>query len=432
MVVEGPRSRLVSSLSILRAPDTTYARWEARYGRTYRVRAVNGDVICTSDTDVIRDLFRAKDDEVEAFRPDLAASFLGDRSVLALSGEAHRRERKLLMPPFHGERMRAYGEHIQRATLEAVAGWSAGDRVVMADTMLAVSLAVIARAVFGATDRETHDAWVQDLRHYIEAFSPLTLFVPALQTGLNPWWRRFERARDVLDARILDAIAARRREPPGDDVLSMLAHATYEDGSPMPDRAALDELKTLLFAGHETTQISMAWAIYQLHRTPDALARLQAELDAADGAPDTLAALPYLDGVVQETLRIDPIVPDVLRTLTVPLRLGSFDLPAGTHLAPLAARVHADPAIYPNPRAFDPSRFVDHRFRPWEFLPFGGGTRRCLGAALATYEMRIVLGTLLKHVELALDGDDRMVRRTVTLAPEHGVRMRVTRIRADA
>jgi len=426
MVAPGPRFRLPTSLAILRDPDRAYERWKARYGATFLARAVNGDVVITGDPAVIRDLFRATDHQVEPFRPEVFAPLLGPNSLFALKGEAHVEERKLLMPPFHGQRMRAYGELIQQCTLAELEGWRPGDRVVMSDAMLTVSLQVIVQAVFGVQDAEGQARWEALLRETIDAFDPLALFVPQLQKAWFPPYRRFAAARDALHAGLMDHIRQARAAPRGDDILSLLLDATYSDGRPMSDEAMRDELISLLFAGHETTQISMAWALYRLHERPETLHRLREELDASGDAPATLAKLPYLSAVVDETLRIDPIVPDVIRTLTVPMQLGPHHLSAGTHVAPVAAMVHRDPTIYPDPERFEPQRFLDGRFRPWEFLPFGGGTRRCVGAALATYEMKIVLGTLLRRVELALDGDDHLVRRTVTLAPRRGVPTTIT------
>ena len=425
MIPSGPRFRLPTSLAILRNPDRAYQRWKGRYGSTFLARAVNGDVVITGDPVVIRDLFRATDHQVEPFRPDVLAPLLGPHSIFALKGQAHVEERKLLMPPFHGQRMRAYGDVIQACTLAELARWQPGDRVVMSDAMLTVSLQVIVQAVFGVQDAAGQAHWEALLRETIDAFDPLALFVPQLQKSWYPPYRRFAAARDALHAGLMEHIRRARSAPRGDDILSLLLDATYADGGAMSDEALRDELISLLFAGHETTQISMAWALYRLHERPETLHRLRAELDEAGSEPDALAKLPYLSAVVDETLRIDPIVPDVLRTLTVPMQLGPHQLAAGTHVAPVAAMVHRDPALYPDPDLFEPQRFLDGRFRPWEFLPFGGGTRRCVGAALATYEMKIVLGTMLQRVALVPDGVDRLVRRTVTLAPKRGVPMRV-------
>jgi cytochrome P450 len=327
------------------------------------------------------------------------------------------------MPPFHGARMRAYGEAILRSTEEACARIQPGDTLPMAEVMLEVSLSVILRAIFGVD----HDLprWMDLLRGPIDTLSPIALFVPATQHALVPSWRRFVEARDALDRAIRDIVAEHRAAGvAGEDILSMMLDARYDDGEPMSDDAVRDELVTLLFAGHETTQISMAWALKRIHDDPVLLADLRDEVDGSDGSPHDLARLPLLGATVDETLRIDPIVPDVLRTVLVDMELGGHPVKAGAFVAPVASIVHHDPELYPEPSAFRPRRFIDRSYRPWEFLPFGGGTRRCVGAALATYEMKLVLGTVLRRLALENDGDDWMVRRTVTMGPKRGAPMR--------
>ncbi|MEO0606105.1 MAG: cytochrome P450, partial [Myxococcota bacterium] len=369
-------------------------------------------------------------DEVEPFGVHAAVALLGPQSLLLVRGEAHRREREILTPPFHGRRMNAYGQVMREAALRATADWRVGDDVVLADTFLRISLDIIVHAVFGVLDADDAVRWTETLRQLVRRTLPAALFVPALQTpffGLSPW-DRFAVARDRLDVLIAEAIRMRRASGErGPDLLSLMLDATYDDGTPMPDSAIRDELVTMLFAGHETTQIALAWAVYRLHRRPDALERLLDELSANDDDPEVLAKLPWLDAVVKESLRMQPIVPDIVRTLTVDLTLGGHDLPSGTHVAPVAALVHADPELYPEPEAFRPERFEERTFRPWEYLPFGGGVRRCIGAALATWEMKVVLGTLLPRFGFALRGTETAVRRNITMGPRHGVRVRITR-----
>ena len=427
------RSRFLTTWRIARQPFEAYARWRAKHGDTYLVRAINGDVVVTASTDMIRDLFRARTDEVEPFGVDAAVAFLGSRSLLLVRGEAHRRERELLTPPFHGRRMKAYGAAMRDATLRATERWRAGSEVVLADTFLSISLDIIVHAVFGVLGENDKARWTAALRTLVRRVSPAALFAPVLQTsffGLSPW-DRFVEAREQLDALIYEAIRARRVSGErGDDLLSLMLDATYTDGTPMPDEGIRDELVTMLFAGHETTQIAMSWAVYRLHRRQETLARLLEDLAAHPDDPETLAQLPWLDAVVKESLRLQPIVPDIVRTLTVDQTLGGHELPAGTHVAPVAALVHADPELYPQPDAFRPERFVDHTFRPWEFLPFGGGVRRCIGAALATWEMKVVLGTLLPRFELEMRSIEYPVRRNITMGPRHGVRAEVRAVRS--
>lgn len=423
-----PGSRLFTTWRIARDPFRAYAQWRKAHGDTYVVRAINGDVVVTCAPELIRDLFRARTDQVEPFGVKAAVPLLGPRSVLLVAGDAHRREREVLTPPFHGRRMSAYGELMQQAAHQATAHWRPGDRVVLTDVFLDISLEIILRAVFGVVDDRDQARFREALQRLVATIWPAALFAPALQVsvfGLSPW-DRFMAARDRFDALLADAIAARRASGDrGPDLLSLLLDSTYDDGSPMSDAAIRDELVTMLFAGHETTQIAMAWAVYRLHRRPATLQRLRAELDDSDGSPEALARLPWLDAVVQETLRLQPIVPDIVRTLSVDLELGGQAFPAGTHVAPVAALVHARADLFPDPQAFRPERFVDRKFRPWEFIPFGGGVRRCIGAALATWEMKVVLGTLIARWGLELRGEETPVRRNITMGPRHGVRATV-------
>lgn len=427
-IPSGPWPRLWNTVRLMRDPYGTYRRCREKYGDTFWFRAVNGDVLCTCEPEVIADLLKADSDEVKPFAVDALSPLLGQNSVLALWGHRHREERKLLMPPFHGERMRAYGGVMVESVQEVCGGWAEGQEVVAADAMLAVSLRVIVRAVFGVLEPQRVAQWTEAIVRLVGVTSPILLFVPSLQRaplGLGPWARLVE-ARDALDALLLGEIRERRRTGArGTDILSMMLDATRQDGGALLEMDVRDELVTLLFAGHETTQIAMAWMLYHLARHPDAMERLQAELDGSDGSPEALGKLPYLDAVVNETLRLNPIVPDPLRTLAVPMKLGRYELPAGTHVAFVAALVHEREDLYPEPLAFRPERFLQRKFRPHELLAFGGGVRRCIGAALATWEMKVVVGTLLQRYSFESLSEEVAVRRNVSMGLRHGARLRV-------
>ncbi len=217
------------------------------------------------------------------------------------------------------------------------------------------------------------------------------------------------------------------RDQPGDDIFSLLANAHYEDGSPITPEHLRDQLFTFLFAGHETTAIALAWALYHIHRNPEVLTRLHQELDQApDDSPATLVSLPYLKAVVQETLRLYPIVTEVLRLLKEPMELGEYRVPAGHAVAAAAVLAHYQPDVYPEPELFKPERFLQRSFSPFEYMPFGGGHRRCVGAAFSTYEMQIVLGTICKRYRMeAVDESVVPVRRNVTMGPSTGINLRM-------
>ena len=226
-------------------------------------------------------------------------------------------------------------------------------------------------------------------------------------------------------------IAARRAapDPAREDILSLLLAARDEAGDAMHDDELRDELMTLLFAGHETTAIAIAWACYWLHRHPPVLERLRAEVDALgdDPQPDAIVRLPYLDAVCNEVLRLHPIAPDVPRQLVGPLELAGYTLGPPLCVDAAITLLHRREDLYPDPDSFRPERFLARRFGPFEFTPFGGGHRRCIGAAFATYELKIVLATFLRHahLELAEPGEVRPARRNIVLGPSTGVRMRL-------
>ncbi|HEX3770107.1 MAG TPA: cytochrome P450, partial [Polyangiaceae bacterium] len=213
----------------------------------------------------------------------------------------------------------------------------------------------------------------------------------------------------------------------GEDILSLMMAARYDDGSSMTDDEVHDQLLTLLAAGHETTATALAWALYWVHRDPALLRELRGELDALgpDAEPDAVAALELLDAICTETLRLHPIVPDVARKLLAPLTLGEWTIPEGAGVAVVTSLLHGDPKIYPDPDRFDPRRFGKTKPSPFAYTPFGGGSRRCLGAAFALYEMKLVLATILRDWDLELlDRDVKPGRQNITIGPRGGVRMR--------
>lgn len=427
-LARGPRSRILTSWRILRDPFGFWESTRERYGDTLLLRAWNGDVVCTGDPALVAEILKADTTEVKPFRPEAFGPVLGRHSVLMLWGAAHREQRRLLSPPFAGPKTRSFGAIFREAARARAASWPEGGEVRAADELLAITIDIIVRAVFGILDPTAVAAWTRDIREMVAAVDPLFLFFPALQRLPTRRWARFVACRDRLDAAIFGVLAERRRTGArGDDVASLLLDATHEDGSPMSDAEIRDELVTLLFAGHETTQIAMSWMLYHLARHPEALARVQAEVDAGDGSPEALLRATYLDAAWSETLRMMPIVPDVLRTTTVPMQLGPYALPAGTHVAFVAAMVHTRPDLYPDPHAFRPERFLERTFKPHEFLPFGGGVRRCLGAGFATVEGRVVVGTILRSFAVESLAEEVPQRRNATVGVRNGVRLRVRR-----
>jgi cytochrome P450 family 110 len=433
----GPRSMLWTTYRVATEPIATMAALREEYGDPFYAPMANGGVVITADPELIQTVFANRDTELfSPFASEAMDAFVGRQSLLLIDGEAHKRERKLLSPPFHGERMRAYATVMAEATREAFAGLGDGEAFLAIDRGTDISLETIVRAVFGVEARAEIDKTGAALRATLDAAKPAFLFSKRTQVapfGLGPW-ARYRELSDEVDRLLYAHIAAVREHSEGrEDILALMLSARDEQGEGMSDEHIRDELRTLLIAGHETTAITLAWALYAIHRHPEVRERLQAELDALgpDATPEAIAQLPYLGAVVDETLRLHPIVEVAFRVLRKPWRFGEYELPAGVTIAPAIALVHRRPDLYPEPAAFRPERFLTSKPKPYEYLPFGGGNRRCIGAAFSLFESRIAIGTILRELELELLDTEELppVRRSITLGPKGGVRMRVVRRR---
>ncbi|MGY0502394.1 cytochrome P450 [Nocardia sp. FBN12] len=392
------------------------------------------EVLFTGTAEGARELFRAPAASLEPPLPNPIEPMVGAASLILSSGTRHRTDRALLAPALHGARVRPLGEVIRNATLREIhcgtAGpWQLGTRIDALEATRAITLRVILAAVFGpGSDRAAeYDGVVAD---FLAAFTTPLMVAPVLRRGIGGFgpWERFTAARERLDTLLLADIAERRRTGPADgDLLDLLLATRYDDGTALTDTELCEQLRTLLAAGHETTATTLTWALYHLHREPGLLTRLLAELPAAGDDPAEQARLPLLDAVCQETLRLHPPVPIVLRTLTAPLRWRGFDVAAGATIGLAVGVLHSQPSTWPAPHLFHPDRFLDRKVSQFEFAPFGGGHRRCIGATLADYELRIVLATLLTEVRLtlepalALGRRPRAVPRNLATAPDRAI-----------
>ena len=427
----GPKGKLLPTLSFMRDSLGTLSKWVAQYGDPLFINALNGPIIATGRPDLIETIFSADPAIFETFAKDTLTPILGRGSMLQLDGKPHQRERKLIMPMFHGQRMKSYVESMQRIAIRSFVPHARAGTVSMLDITTGISLDIIVEVLLGADDKEAVATLVKQSASVVQRTWPLFFFSRKTQFrffGLGPW-DRFEQVRDELRETLLKEIAKREGTLEGrQDILSLLVEARYEDGSKMAAEHLLDELGTFLFAGHETSAIAMAWAVYYLLNNREAREKLVAELDAnADKEPGEIARLPWLSAVVSESLRLNPIVGDVLRVLKEPMDLGEFRIPAGFAVAPQITLAHYNEATFPDPSRFDPSRFIDKRYSPGEYLPFGGGARRCAGAAFALHEIAIVLGTLFLRYELELKETKPVVpkRRNITIGPSTGIRVEV-------
>jgi cytochrome P450 len=403
----------------------------ARYGEVFLMQLAGlPPMVIVSNPELIREVFAATDDDMRA--GDLArplSPFLGERSVLVLNGAEHMRMRKLLMPPFHGERMQAYGADMVEATHRAIDEWPVGEAFPVHRSMQRITLEVILRTVFGV---DGDDGMGAALEEVMELGTWPPLLIPQVQRDLGPWspWGRFQRKAAAADERLLTHI--RRRRALGTegrtDILSLLVDARDEDGNGLDEVDLRDQLVTLLVAGHETTATSLAWTLHLLLGDARVRAKLLAEvLDAAraDGGltPERIAKMEYLDAVIREAMRLRPVIPLVGRVLQRTTTVAGYELPAGFAVAPSVYLTQRNAAVWGDAEAFRPERFVGKKTSPQEWFPFGGGIRRCIGMAFALYEMKMVLATVLARVDLRAAPGRPVVpeRRAITLAPSRGM-----------
>jgi cytochrome P450 family 110 len=415
-----------------------------KYGDAYTARMSGfGSIVVLSQPAAIEAIMTAPNDLFESggsnapFRP-----FLGNHSILMMDGKTHQRERKLLTPPFHGERLKTYGQAICDITNQVTQRWQPGQTFAMRTVIQEISLRVIMRTVLGVHEGERAEQLRQHLDEMLnffeQPFNSLFLFMPSLQKDWGRWspWGKVARQLKLIDNILFTEIQERRENPDrlGDDILSLMMTARDEDGQAMTGQELRDEMMTLLFAGHETTATAIAWAMYWIHALPDVGQKLQKELNELDENidPVTIARLPYLSAICDETLRIYPVgLFTFSRVLKQPWTLMGQTFEAGTQLSPCIYLLHHRADLYPEPNQFKPDRFLERQFSLYEYIPFGGGNRRCLGMAFAQFEMKLVLQSVLSTWQLALERDRpiKPVRRGFTMAPEQGVPMRVVKRR---
>ncbi|HVW29897.1 MAG TPA: cytochrome P450 [Polyangiaceae bacterium] len=423
----------------VRRPTEYMLYCRRKYGPTFTIRLPPRAIVFFSEPAAIKQIFAARGDELHAGEFNrILGPVVGKSSVLLLDEEEHMRERKLLLPSFHGERMRLYGAAMQSITESDVASWPSGAPFSLHPHMQGITLDIILRTVFGADEGDDVDALREQLKKLLGR-GELPISIPLLSL-LSSRPERQERLpwklllvdRDRADKLIYEQIAARRADPLAKqrtDVLAMLLEARDANGEPMTDGELRDELVTALAAGHETTATALCWAFERILSDRRVHDKLVAEIDAvSDGGPpkpERILRLEYLDAVLRETLRLRPIIPLVGRVLTRPMTIGGVPLDKGTYVAACIYLAHRNAEIYRDPEEFLPERFVGVKEDPNAWLPFGGGIRRCIGAAFAMYEMKIVTATILatKKLTLAQTPPARVVRRAITFSPEHGTRV---------
>jgi cytochrome P450 family 110 len=386
-----------------------------------------GEALFVSTVDGARDILTAPGTLCRAPLPNPIEPVVGQNSLILLSGDAHRRTRSILMPAFRGERMRSYVDLIADATNDEIAALQPGDQLVVRDAAQAITLDVVIRVVFGVTDPARRAEYARVTKELMRSGSAPLMLVPWLRreiAGRGPW-AQLVGFRAQLDRLLSEQIEERRAMGEhGSDVMELILTASDEDGNTLGDDALRDQLRTMLAAGHETSSTSLAWALYHTHRDESIRSRLVEELAHA-ATPQEIAALPYLGAVIQETLRMHPTVPIVLRRLTGPLTVAGVPRSAGDVVGIALPALHFNPDVWKDPDSFEPDRFLHGKPSPFEYAPFGGGYRRCIGAAFAQNELAVAIGTILNTVELRAPARER--RRKPPRAVPRGIATKPSR-----
>ncbi|WP_433203478.1 cytochrome P450 [Nocardia sp. CA-107356] len=413
---DGPTTPAVlQAVEVIAGRTHAWRRLHERYGSAFTVYLPRfGRMVVLSDPAEVKALFTASSDIADNVDVNLG-QFLGPGSLFSLQGAEHRKQRKLLTPPFHGRRLAVYETLIEEETVRELATWPQGQEFATMDSMMRITLNVILRAVFGAEGRE-FDELRELLPKLVLVGSALAaLPVPRKFLGRFGPWARFAAHRrhyDDIVGRLIDRAAADEQLADRDDVLAMMLQARYDDGTAMTRSEIADELLTLLTAGHETTATTLSWTVERLRRHPEVLARLVAEVDAGGSE--------LREATLLEVLRVRPVIDATARKIRAEsMQLGRWTLPKGQNVLVSIRLVHDNEELFPNARAFDPDRFVGVRPGTFSWIPFGGGARRCIGAAFATMEMNVVLRTLLRDFTLAPTDapDERTHFRGVALVP---------------
>jgi cytochrome P450 len=430
----GPRSTLSATVRYLRDPFAALLDAGDRYGDPFTWPTFLGRVVVTADPAGIREILTADPDVYGPLGAELLGPVLGANNLILLGGEPHRAMRRFYGPHLHGGALDSYGAIIARIAGEHTARWPRDRPFVIEETMREISLDVILEVVLGLGEPRAREVFKGAILQTVRALKPSFMFIPALRRsllGLSAW-ARFRRRAAAAAALFERELAARQAEGnPRHDLLSLLIAARKADGTAFSGQEILEQMVSLIGAGHETTGSALTWAFFHVHRNPSVKERLFDELRGLGSEIDPAAVmrLPFLDAVCSEALRLDPVAPMIGRTLRADLTLKGHTLPAGLSVGISIVGLHRRADLYPDPEQFSPERFLGREYGPFEYLPFGGGSRRCLGASFAVYEMKLVLATVLRAQALQLTDrrDVRPVARNTTAAPAKKIRMAIAR-----
>lgn len=385
----------------------------------------------TGRADLTRNIFTAPLDQFEPAQPNPIAPLLGDKSLISIGGDYHLKIRKQLSPYLHGSGMQGYVETIHSITTEHVASWT-GSRINLLDAMQAITLQVIVQLLFGVKDRMRRNEFTNAIQRYLFRYKPYLMLVPQFRVAVGQWspWSRFLSAYRHLDSILETEIEQRLKLKPQVlaariDLLSKILMSNDFNLKDANERTSLrDQLRTLLIAGHETTAITLTWAIYYVLSNEECQSRLREQiLLNSRNEVEGLGQSEYLHNICQEAMRLFPVVPIVLRRLKKDFTLGSIQAKAGENVAVATLLLHRNPDCWPAPDSFNPDRFAGVSYSPYQYAPFGGGVRRCLGASFALLEMKHILGVLFSGAHLSLDGPLNISPRVqnITMGPRQNI-----------
>jgi cytochrome P450 family 110 len=409
-------------------PAGTSKQLRKDYGDYAPLHFLGQDYLLILSPAGVRDMFDVDPADQDAFYKESQTAMIGQGAIWVLTGEKHRRARQLFSNAIQASHFREYGQVIQNITRFHVEKWQPGQTVRAIETTRAIALDVIMRLVFGLEDEVSRREGRRVLEVLWSALHPLIVLFAGLQRPWFPLWRRYIRARSGMYDWMNRLIASGRAlGGSGDNVLSSVLAARDEQGEPMSDEDIRHALHNLLIAGHETTGTALAWALYELGQHPAERKRLREEITALGCDPDPLlvAKLPYLTAFCNETLRLHSPAPELGRVLIKSMEIGCHKVEAGTSMVVLIPGIHQDPQIYPEPDRFIPERFMERTYTEFEFLPFGGSYRRCLGAGIAQYEMRIALAEIATHWDFVPTVIEQDVRHDVAMGPKYGVPLHI-------
>ncbi len=406
----------------------TQAWLRQRFGDLASVHFQGQDYFLVMTPESARAVFTIDPDFYDAFWKESFSGMNGKESLWVLIGERHRRERLLFAPAVHANHFRQYGEVIRDIVRSNLEDWQPGQTIRTIDTTLSIALDVIMRLVFGVEDEQVMAEGRKVIAALTSTAHPLIVFFPKLQRNWFPLFQRYTRAKTNLYAWFMRVITERRTQGNKTmDVLGVLLNARDEEGRPFTDEHICNELLSILTAGHVTTAVAMAWALYELGRHPDVLEKLRAELESlgTEAGPDLFITQPYLSAICSETIRLHPILAECARVPMQPIEIRGRTIPAGSALVVSIVGIHHDPVTYPEPDRFRPERFLERKYSIYEFLPFGGSHRRCLGSGLAEYTLRIALAEIALHWDFETAGVDYDIRHDLAMGPKYGVPLRI-------